>query len=134
MFFGHGSKPHGTREVSTRAEKLERARGRLLGSDFDVVDAPRRLRNWHAVIAHPFEMELNRLADGLLGRFHARSGRDTAGKIRHVCGKITARVLDHGRVAHEVHLCLRPACLRILFGVPGAKSSLSLPGSVTRPG
>src|SRR5579883_3185240 len=29
---------------------------------------------------------------------------------------------------------LRPDCLRILFNVPGAKSSLGLPGTVTRPG
>ena len=37
------------------------------------------------------------------------------------------------RIALDPHY-FRPDCFRILFSVPGAKSSLGFPGTVTRPG
>ena len=40
--------------------------------------------------------------------------------------------LDDNRVSHgEPHF--RPACFKMLFCVPGARSSPGLPGTVTRP-
>jgi len=56
-------------------------------------------------------------------------------------GDITGKIGRVGRVAcfsffenDQVFHHFRPACLRILSKVPGAKSSLSLPGTVTSPG
>jgi hypothetical protein len=63
--------------------------------------------------------------------FVARTpGGNATGKVRRVCGEASAGLLDYDQVLHGFN----PACLRILFNVPGATSSPGLPATVTSPG
>src|SRR5271166_3581297 len=59
------------------------------------------------------------------------SDRHAARQIRNVCREIPLALLDHDSVSHAGQ-SLRPACRKMLFNVPGCKSALSLPGTVTR--
>lgn len=52
-------------------------------------------------------------------------GRHASGKIGGVGGKVTLGFLDYDRISHQ-DFSFRPACLRRLFRVPGARSSESL--------
>src|SRR5262245_9168087 len=101
-------------------------------SRLDVVGDARRSRNLQPLSLQPFDMEANRGADFLFDGGNGRSGRHAAGKIRHISRIISLSLLDHDRVTHY-RLSLRPACLKILLSVPGAKSSEGLPAIVTRP-
>src|SRR5260370_13905504 len=58
--------------------------------------------------------------------------RDAARQVRHIGRIVAFRFFDYDRVPH--HRCsFRPACFKILFCVPGAKSSEGLPAMATRP-
>jgi hypothetical protein len=57
-------------------------------------------------------------------------GGNATGKVGRVRGEASASLLDYDQVFHGFN----PACLRILFNVPGATSSPGLPATVTRPG
>ncbi len=64
-----------------------------------------------------------------LGLFGCRTRRNTAGEIRRVCRIAGVRFLYDDKIFHHFN----PACFRRLLNVPGAKSSLSFPGTVTNP-
>jgi len=86
------------------------------------------------VLAEALNVEFDCLTDLTLCLFPSYTGRDTTGEIGYVRRKIRPGVLDHHCITHEkVTHFLNPACLRILFSVPGAKSSPSFPATVTRP-
>ena len=61
------------------------------------------------------------------------SGRATAGEIGGVRRIVGASVFNDDEKSVGLHF-FKPACLRILSNVLGAKSSLALPPMVTRPG
>ena len=62
--------------------------------------------------------------------FVARVARcDTTRNIWRVCGETGLGLLDDNQVLHG----FKPACLRMLFNVPGATSSPGLPATVTSP-
>src|SRR5207253_3836538 len=54
-------------------------------------------------------------------------------QIGHVSTVVAVALFDHDRITHRLTYRLSPDCLRILFKRPGGKSSLGLPGTVTRP-
>ena len=62
--------------------------------------------------------------------FVARVARcDTTRNVRRVCREAGLRLLDDDQILHGFN----PACLRMLFNVPGATSSPGLPATVTSP-
>src|SRR5215831_9384821 len=108
---------------------------RLLGGNLDVVDTTRGRWNRSAAFAHSFKVKLDRLANEALSFLNRRPRGDTAGQIRNVRGVIRSCVLNDYRVSHgHLPYLFRPDCFRILLSVPGAKSSLGFPATVTRPG
>ena len=60
--------------------------------------------------------------------------RYAARKIGRIGRVVLRRFLDDDRVLHEPLSPLSPACLTMLFQVPGGRSRLSLPAMVTFPG
>jgi hypothetical protein len=80
-------------------------------------------------------MKLDGFADGLLSVLSSLAGGYAPGKIENIGGEVGSSLLNDYGITHGIHLVgLRPDCLRILFKVRGAKSSLGLPAKVTRPG
>src|SRR5438045_5439278 len=98
---------------------------------FHVIRQTRRRRDGLAVLDQPLDVELDRLGDVLLYLVDRLTGADTAGQVRNVRAVIRIRLLDDDRVPHGVYF--NPACLRMLFKVPGFRSWPMLPGTVTRP-
>src|SRR5437667_9343720 len=79
-------------------------------------------------------MKLDCLANLRLGLCHSCTRGHTTRKIGNVSGIIVLRLLDDYGIAHLQPHFFSPACLRMLPSVPTARSSLGLPGTVTRPG
>lgn len=77
-------------------------------------------------------MERDGFPDVRIGLFDGVAGGDAAGKVGNVRREISGCPLDDDCVAHAGYLLIR-ACLKMLLRVPGAKSSLGLPETVTRP-
>jgi hypothetical protein len=108
---------------------------RLLGGNLDVVDSTRRRWNRSPVLAHSFNVKLNGLAYRALSFLNRSACSHAAGQIRNVRGVVRPSILNDDRVSHgQLPYFFRPDCFRILFNVPGAKSSLGFPATVTRPG
>src|SRR5258706_3417377 len=82
-----------------------------------------------AVLAHAFKVELHRLADEFLHLVQRCAGYSQAGKIRRVSTPSGRRLLVDDEIFH-----FRPACLTILFNVPGGMSTDGWPATVTVPG
>jgi hypothetical protein len=101
--------------------------------NFDVIDAAGWRRRWSAIFAKSGYMEFDCFAKNRLSFFDCGARGNTTRKIGHITGKIVFRLFNYDRVAHISPHFLSPACLRILFSVPGAKSSLGFPATVTRP-
>src|SRR2546422_4748632 len=99
----------------------------------DVINLARWGRNGKAVFAQTFDMEFDGLTDLCLSLGDRCPGRDAARKIGNIGGIIVLRLLDYHSVTHLEPHFFSPACLRILPSVPIARSSLGLPGTVTRP-
>lgn len=78
-------------------------------------------------------MESHGLANLLFDFCHGRASCDTARKVWDVRREIAISLFNDNCITHD-HYPFLPACLRILPSVPGAKSSLGLPGTVTQPG
>jgi hypothetical protein len=62
---------------------------------------------------------------------YSRARRYTAWKVRYIRRTVGESSFDYDSVSHNAHF--RPACLRMLFSVLGASSSLPWPETVTRP-
>src|SRR5579864_696844 len=108
---------------------------RLLGGNLDVVDTTRGRRNRSAILSHPFEVKFDCLADGALRFLNRCASRHAAGQIGYVGRVVRSGVLNDDGVSHgQLPYFFWPDCFRILFSVPGAKSSLGFPATVTRPG
>ena len=101
--------------------------------NLDVVNGAGRRQNWIAIFAHALDMELNGLANLAFNFVDTRTCSDTSGQIRDICREIGPGIFNNDGIAHGSPHLLKPACLRMLFKVPGASSSLGLPGTVTRP-
>lgn len=97
----------------------------LSSSDFDVFDAARWRRKRTPVLTQACQMKLYRSADCSFGCFDRRPGCHATRKIRNVGGVVAPGVLNDDRITHGKTCFFRPACLRILLSVPGAKSSLA---------
>jgi len=79
-------------------------------------------------------MQLYRLSNLLFGLFSSLPGRDAAWKVGNISRIVALCLFDDNGVTDAVFLhFFRPACLRMLFKVPGARSSFGLPATVTRP-
>ena len=99
------------------------------GRDFDHGRVCLRLRRRHALGAHSCEMQFDRSAHCDLD-FRLRCARgDATRQIRREGGVTGGRSLDDDENSH-----FRPACLRMLWRVPGARSSEGRPATVTNPG
>src|SRR4029078_4297406 len=66
------------------------------------------------------------------GLFPGRTGGHATGKVRRIRGVVLPGFFDDDEESMYVHF-FSPACLRMLFIVAGARSSLGLPEIVTRP-
>ena len=88
-----------------------------------------RSRPTSTILAKPFKVELDRFTHVLLGRLAGPTGCHTTREIWRVGREPGPRLLDDDEVSHG----FSPACLNILFKVPGAKSSPGLPATVTTP-
>ncbi len=80
--------------------------------------------------AEPLKVEFDRLPHATLDLFPCGAGCDAALNVRRVGRKADWSLLYNNKDLHH----LRPACLSMLFKVPGARSSLGLPATVTNPG
>ncbi len=103
-----------------RAAVLARLQQALLRGDLDDRGVGVRLWRGKAFSAHALEVKLDRLAHGLLDRLPRRAGRHASGYIRRVRRKAGLGLFDDNEESHD----FSPACLRMLFNVPGASSSL----------
>ena len=105
-----------------------------LGVDFDQLARGVRLWDCQAIFLHAFDVKL----DGLVNEFcyfHASlANGDAARKVRYVGPETCRALLDNNQILHSLPHFFRPACLRMLFSVPGGTSTLSLPATVTVPG
>jgi len=91
--------------------------------------------NQSDIFAQPVKVKFYGLANCLFRARKCVAGSNASRQIWHIRGIVSAGIFDDYRVAHkEVPYFFNPDCLRILFNVPGAKSSLGLPATVTRPG
>ena len=80
--------------------------------------------------AQSVEVECNCLSHVMFHFFMGPARRNTSWEIWRVGGKAClCRLDDHQVFFHDVNL----ACFRILFNVPGARSSPGFPGTVTKP-
>jgi len=69
-------------------------------------------------------------ADHAFGFLNRRAGGDAARQIRHMGGVVGRGLFNDDGVAHGVFqfpYFFQPACLKMLFNVPGGNSSLGLP-------
>lgn len=92
-----------------------------------------RLRHRLAPRPQPVQMERDRFGQRC---FHARDTRPrchATRQIRHIPRIPCTRFFDQDRIAH-FQCPFNFACFKIELKVPLAKSSLSLPATVTRPG
>jgi hypothetical protein len=88
------------------------------------------MRDGHALGLEAVEMKRNR-AFHLSLDFVARiPGGDATRNVRPVCGEAGLGLLDDDEILYGFN----PACLRMLFNVPGATSSPGLPTTLTSPG
>jgi hypothetical protein len=102
-----------------------------LGCDINIIDLTLGNRDSDSVFAHAFNVQNYRFADAVLDFCDGLAGCDTARQIRNVCGEIAVSFLNYDCISH---VYFQPACLKMLFWVPGASSSLGFPETVTRPG
>jgi hypothetical protein len=87
-------------------------------------------RNRQPLQAKSVKVEGNCLPHVLFYFFAGVASRNASREIWGVGGKTSLRRFDNDQVFFHG---FNPACFRILFNVPGAKSSPGLPGTVTRP-
>src|SRR5437870_10592218 len=78
-------------------------------------------------------MKADGAADFLLNRLQGGPSGNAARQVWHVSRIVAFCLFDHDRITHQ-RCSLKPACFKMLFRVPGATSSDSLPATVTRPG
>ena len=105
-----------------------------LGGNFYVLHGAARLGDRQPVGAHALEVELDGLLNLAFDFLDRRACGHAARQVRDVGAVVSFAFLDNHRVAFGHSYLLSPDCLRILFNKPGGKSSLGLPGTVTRPG
>jgi len=89
----------------------------------DVLAHRGRLRDRRSILPHSLEMEANRFSDLSFDCLDRHPGRNTSGKVGHIRRVISFRLFDHDRVSHAHEPLLSCACFRMLFSVPGAKST-----------
>ena len=82
-----------------------------------------------AVLPHAFQVKFYGLTSEFLHFFDCLSGNAETRQIRSVCAPTCVRFFVDDEVFH-----FSPACLRILFNVPGGMSTDGCPATVTVPG
>jgi hypothetical protein len=93
------------------------------------------VRDGLAVFAEPGEVELDGLPHLVQDSFFGVCERDAARQVRAPCAvSAVVGTLDDDCVTGYGVLRFSPACLRMLRSVPGGKTALSFPATVTRPG
>src|SRR5262249_1619533 len=78
--------------------------------------------NGQAVRLQPVDMKTDGFADFLLNSCNAIARGDTARQVWHVSRIVAFRLFDHDCITHQ-RWSLKPACFKMLFNVPGARSS-----------
>jgi hypothetical protein len=106
---------------------------RPLRRDLDVFDLARTIGNWHSVFAQAFDVEDDSFADLGFDFSDSRARGYAARKIGDIRRVVTFGLFNDDGVAHMTSR-LQTSLLLKLFSVPGARSWLGLPGTVTRPG
>ena len=85
--------------------------------------------NWITMLPQAFDMKLDRLTDQLLCLFQRLFDYTQSGEIGGISAPTITRFLIDDEILH-----FKPACLRILFSVPGGSSADGCPATVTVPG
>jgi len=101
-------------------------------SGLDVIADATGFGYGQTVFAQPVDVKPDSRANLSFDFFNGRAGGHAAWKVWNVCRIVVRRLLDDDCVLHDSH-SLSCACLRMLFSVPGARSSLGFPATVTRP-
>ena len=102
---------------------------RLFGSGVDVGRIGMRRRRRQPFRTHAFKMEGDRLSHLTFDVVACGPSCDAAVEIWRVRRETGRGVLHNDEIFH----CFNPACLRMLLNVPGPRSSLGFPGTVTSP-
>ena len=89
-------------------------------------------RNFFSGFAKALDMKFDRLSNECHDFIAGFTDRDAPGQIGNIRTEACLALLDDNHV-FSVHR-FSPACLRMLFNVPGGRSMLSLPATVTVPG
>jgi hypothetical protein len=95
-----------------------------LGCDLDVLHRTRRGRDWVTILAHSFKMKFDGFAYRSLHIVERGAGGYATWEVWNVSGEIGSCIFDNDGIAHDSPHFLKPACLRMLFSVPGASASL----------
>ncbi len=103
------------------------------GRTFDVADRAGWLRDRYPILTKSINVKNDGLSDLCPDFLNRGTGCDTSWKIRNISRIISFGFLDYYGILHRKPQRFSPACLSILACVPGAKSSLGFPGTVTRP-
>ena len=104
-----------------------------LGRDLDVLHRARWGRDRITIFTHALEMKLDGFTNLSLHFVDGGTGGYATWEVWNVGREIWSRIFDNDGIAHDSPHFLKPACLRMLFSVPGASSSPGFPGTVTRP-
>lgn len=102
----------------------------LLSSNLDDRCVRVGLGRCQSLLTHAGQMQLDCLAHALLYCRLRRTGGNASRQIGRIRRESRWCLLHNDEDLH----CLSPACLRMLFNVPGARSSPACPATVTSPG
>ena len=96
-------------------------------SDSDVLSGGARDRYWIAVLTHTFEMKIDCLANQFFSFIQRLGGHTETREIGSIRSPSRFGLFVDNEVFH-----LRPACLRILFNVPGSFTAACLAATTQR--
>ena len=117
--------------ASVEAARVKPRRVTSLRGDFHISGIRVGWRNTQPFEAHTFQVELDGFLHMLFDFFARLPGRNAAFQIRRIRRVPGVSFFDDDKIFSHG---FKPACFRMLFKVPGASSSLRLPGMVTSPG
>src|ERR1039457_5358492 len=108
---------------------------RFPSGGLDYIRQGSRMRDRFPVFPHSLQVQSHRLPHPALSKFQRSARCDTPRKVRNVSAVPGLGLGVNRGVLGVFHVhYFRPACLRMLFNVPGSTSSLRWPAMVTRPG
>jgi hypothetical protein len=109
-------------------------RGSRVSSNLNILRRGGRFRQRVTPFPHGGDVQIHSFADKLKGLFSRFPDNCATWQIRYVRAKTVFALFDNHKICHWGCGPFNPACLRMLFSVPGGTSRLGLPATVTVPG